>query len=685
MGNDHLNNATYLLNDLLSGDESIDNREDFKNLTEADIRRALKLILENEVLSTEQKNFFIENSWRIFYRDKPPTISEFMTTKYLGPTGLSVYDHVRDTLDTFFHPLSEKRHLILAAGIGWGKSFAATIAILYIVVHLVLMKDPKKYFGLSQASSIVNAMISFSLKKAKQLLVQPFYQILLSSPFFHRVKQEEYLERKQIEYGTSKVCWTSASKMEGAFQFSNDVHILTASDPANLLGLSLLTAALSELSFFIERGISPETIWRVYNDCKNRIYSRFGYRYFANTIMDSSPNSFDLPIDKYVFSGKAEIDKFDGDIRRNMVVTSTHWDVHPSKYPLWQRTGETFSVYRGDAGKPPKILGIEDIDEYDPNEIYHVPIDIRNSFEQDIKKMVKDYCGWPAGGDGKLIDDYNTIENMFSFQLQNINHPLNVSADKQPEELIWNLIYKDFFIQSGNGYVFYRAPNAYRSIHADLSESGDMTGLSMAHIEVNEQGEKVVVVDFSLALSPEKSRINLDAIPLFILDLVNKGRINIFKFTADKYASSNIIQRLKREGIDSALLSVDKSLAPYHTMISWMKNERIKAGRNVVLKNNLKSLVEITNDKDRQIIDHRKGKVVYSDSGDWEHSLMGINAKDVSDSVAGASFTMISEFKAIPRYQWSDSSEGIDEQSTTIRIEEEALNKVYEKYKMKVG
>lgn len=682
-------NATYLVKDLVAGDPNVETREDYQNLSGEDLRQAIKLILQNGNFNDAQKAYFLENTWRIHYKDKPPTISDFLTDAYIGPTALSIYPHVEDVLKDFWHPLSEYRHLLMSPHIGWGKSLAAAISALYVLVHLALMKNPKRYFNQSEAASIVVALISFSMKKATQLLVKPFYNILLTSPFFHRVKQEEHLENKQREYGTSRICWTTASKMEGAFQFTNDLHILTASDPANLLGLSMIQAVMSELSFFIDRGISPEMISRVYNDAKSRIYSRFGSRYFATTIMDSSPNDYDLPIDNYIFSGKAAAETDDEGVHRNYVVTGAHWEQEAFKslYPQWLKTGRTFPVFRGDSGQAPEVLTEEKSNEYSKEEVYHVPIDLRNAFETDTKKMVKDYCGWPAGGEGKLIEDYHAIEQMFSSQLQNIYTAISAPANQHPEELVWNRVRDAFFIRSGrNAYEIYRAPREPRALHMDLSESGDVSGLSMAHMELNPSGEKVVVADFTLAISPEKSRINLDAIPLFILDLARKGRVPFFRITADSYGSANIIQRLKREGFSAERLSVDRDVSPYHIFVSWMKNGRIKAGRNIFLKNNLKSLIEITNDKGRQLIDHQKGKIVYDDGGGWGTSAMGVNAKDISDSLTGAAFTLINDYKAVPGYQWIDDEEvnqtpvGEAADGTTPAVRKDLLDQINAKF-----
>ena len=64
--------------------------------------------------------------------------------------------------------------------------------------------------------------------------------------------------------------------MEGAIQFSNDLHILIVSSLGSLLGLSILTGALTEISFFLGQGVSAEAIAQMYNDLKGRIWSRFG-------------------------------------------------------------------------------------------------------------------------------------------------------------------------------------------------------------------------------------------------------------------------------------------------------------------------------------------------------------------------------------------------------------------------
>ena len=194
---------------------------------------------------------------------------------------------------------------------------------------------------------------------------------------------EERLNFKQEEY-PDEICFTTAGRM-GVFQFYNDVHYIVTSSPSGILGLNMITATLSEISFFIDKGFSVEYINRIYQDSKKRVHSRFGYKYFAGTVIDSSPNDIELsPIDKYIFEGEAYKDK------RNYIVTGPQWEFLPKNYPIWQETGDTFPVFRGNSGKPPEILSDETINKYPEDQIYNVPIDVKGLFEDDLLKAVKD-------------------------------------------------------------------------------------------------------------------------------------------------------------------------------------------------------------------------------------------------------------------------------------------------------
>ncbi len=626
--------------------------------TQDRIAGLLDKIILNPELSEAQKIYRLKNLWTEVYEYEPPSIDEFLSSKWIGAIADKIYPHVRRDIKDYLNPASGKRVLALSTCIGYGKSSIASLLAIYTVVQLAYMKKPKAVFNLNEMGSIVIALMSFTQKKVNQLLLQPFHNILRASPMFEKVRQEDRLEPKQEELdkkGEGKIAYTSAGRM-GAFQFNKDIHITISSDRSDILGLNIILGIISEISFWIKRGVSVEEIWGTFSDMRERVNSRFAHRYLSGVILDSSPLDLSLsPIDKWIYEGDAITDP------EVMVVNAKHWEVFPEKYPQWRHTGETIPVFRGDASMPPKVLDKTELDKYDPHTIYQFPIDtkqsLRNNFE--LKKIVADLAGWPAGGLAKLIEDARYLDTMFTDSLNSIYGSITAPEEKDPDKLIWNKVKDIFFIRVGKRYEFYRAPKAQRTLHMDLAESGDMACLAMSHMELNQDtGEKIAVCDFVIVISPESSRINLDAICNFIIDLKKLGSIHFHKVTADQYQSSDMLQRLKRADIDVEKLSVDKETTPYRIVVSWILNEKVRAGKNIFLKNNLLNVTEVQTDSGKVKIDHTKGQRVYTDKGDWNTSLMGTNAKDASDAFVGSTYTLVTELNnKVPQYIWRQLEE----------------------------
>ena len=679
-----MQNVVSMLKDVMHGDYSVLEREDYQGITGVEIREATNLIVNNNLLSREEQNYWLNNIWKINYHHKPPTVEEYLTPAWLGEVGDTIYDHVKDDICTFLNPISNKRVLALSCAIGYGKSFLSALIAIYIVIHLSYMRDPKKFFGLNKAGSFAVVLMSFTKEKVGQILLQPFANILHSSPIFDRTLREDKLEYKQEHIDPWHIAYTTAGRM-GAFQFTQDIHITTISNRAQLLGLNIIFGIASEISFWIKKGISVEEIWGSFTDLRERVNSRFHSRYLTGVVLDSSPLDLSLsPIDRWLYTGEAKKDP------EVMIVNKKHWEVFPERYPQWRKTGKTFPVFRGTSAKAPKIIKDDvELSNYDKQDIIDVPIDKLNSFKSNLKKQIADYAAWPAGGLSKVIEEKSILENCFTSQLSNIYDYVYAPSSSPPEHLIWNQIRDQFFIEVKKDYYqFYRAPMALRTIHVDLSEKNDVSGIAMTHFENNEKGDSLIIVDFAFGISPQEHTINLDAVAEFIIDLKKIGNIRIFKATADQWQSVSLIQRLKREGIKSEKLSVDKDMSPYRLIVSWMQNERLKLGYSILVKNNFLSLIEITSDKGHTKIDHTKGDIVYNDGGDWDVSFMGTNAKDVSDALTGAGFTLVTEVSEKPKYVWKDeaylyeeiSIENNKEEENTITIRKDILENVKNKF-----
>ena len=83
-------------------------------------------------------------------------------------------------------------------------------------------------------------------------------------------------------------------------------------------------------------------------------------------------------------------------------------------------------------------------------------------------------------------------------------------------------------------------------------------------------------------------------------------------------------------------LSVDSSTDPYIYMLGLIETGRLFSGKNLHLKNNLKSIKFVKTKKSRKTkVDHDASRpVILEGNTNWGTSLIGSYAKDASDATA---------------------------------------------------
>ncbi len=594
-----------------------------------DINSALTTILGDVNLTDARKLDLTNNLWKVNFTRKPPTPEEFLTEPWIGETANSLYTHIRDAFITFFDPTKPYRNLVEYYPIGSGKSVLVALIKGYIAAVDYYLRDKKQFFKLSPTTLICDATVSLTMDMSYDLNIVPMLNYMETSPKFCRVKQEAQLLKHRKD-DLDKIYFTTATK-GGSLLRIGDLFYRTVSEPAQLLGLTLQMVSLTELGFLQEKGMKPETVMRLLNDSKGRIYSRFGNHYLARSVIDSSPNDLNNPVDRYIMY---ECEKDPATMR----LMGQKWKLQPHLFPKFEKTNETFPMFKGSASKEVKIIEDADLDKYDVNDIFNVPIDIKQLAIDSPTKVMKDYCGWPSGSDAKLISNPDTIERLFNPNLKNFYTFTHAPSSQPPEGLLWDYVKKELFVYSGQGnlYEFYRNPYAERFICGDLSVKHDMASVSMVHLEKNLKGEKVYIGDFTLVIMSTKEEINLDAIYHLFVDLKRFGKINIKMSSFDQFQSSDIRQRLNRHEIESIRYSVDSSTEPYLNFISYMNQGRVQLGRNLIIKNNMKSLINTKTQTGKARIDHEKGEWHDLDKTDWNTSRMGYYGKDGTDSLVAA-------------------------------------------------
>jgi hypothetical protein len=652
-------------------------------------------------------------------------------------------------------------------------SYLSTLLNIYIGVHLSLMRNPYKYFGLNPASVLTQLLISYSLKKSSELLLEPMVAILESSPFFEKVHTREGMIKRDQDFERQghidKIFWTTAVPTS-AIQFSGGANFKLASSPHSLLGLTVVQATLSELAFFREAGkalaldeliitdrgirtmaevqvgdkvLSPsgdytevvaipwegvddlyeiemedgrivrcnakhlwpvtyrkngqtvhevvetqfmidhpeiefdiqevyyanysmaivksikkigqapqkcirvansdglfvlsnklvthnsdDYIMRLFNDAKSRVDSRMKGNYFGRTVLDSSPNTLDSPIDEYIIN-HAKSDPI------NYIVQGSMWKWSPEDYDM----SKTFFVYVGGKGQPPRILETEEEkQQLPPTKLIEVPMSQLQFFKDDIYKSLKDRAGIPAGSADQLVYDYTKIEGIFHPKIRNVYSHIYASSEEPSANLIWDQIDPIFFKTRAGRKEFWYKPHIPRFVSVDLSISGDVTGIAMTHAErIADSDNQMFVSDFNFAIAPGKGRVNIDAVKFFIQDLRDKGNLNIACVSFDQFQSEAVIQYLKLAGFNVEKVSVDSTVDPYMFMLSLLDTKHLMLGRNLYVKNNLKSLKLVKTRSGKQKVDHGDERPVITTGSElWETSLIGTYAKDCTDALAAS-------------------------------------------------
>lgn len=679
-------NLQSIITDIAAGDKDAMKRPEFSCLNWNAIRAAIKWLNETDNLSDTAKVDLATNAWRLNFKCKPPTPEEFLTEKYIGPTAESIYAPVKKAFLESMDFNKPYRTTVLSCCIGWGKSLLTVLTNLYIATHFAMMWHPYKFFGQSASSVYTQVLCGWNQKKASELLLEPFMNILETSPYFVKSRTHGELIDQANDNDIDKyIYWTTATKTS-ALQMQNGVNFKIASSPGGILGQTIISGSMSELSFFVDEGWTEDNILKFFTKMRKRIDSRMNGNIYGRFILDSSPNTLESCIDKWIWEDAPKDPK-------NYIITGSTWKHFPNQFKKYyidydkdpklvkKDFVDGWPLFRGGNGSPPQVIEVPaQLDQFDPKDILWCPtervtkngvINLRDSARENPIEFIRDWCGIPTSSADRIFYDAKVVEDIFDNNLKNVYGGLDIPASEEPEHLIWNKVKGLLFNKVIDKYYFYYEPNLPRVASIDLAISGDVASISVSHVErskdlIDATGNpaKIYVTDFAIPVIPKNSIINLDAFKFFLLDLRRLGNMNIRYVSFDGFQSRSIMQSLQRNGFNVQLLSVDKQNEPYQSLIDYAFHRRWKCGKSVMMKNNLLSLEISTRKTGTKKIDHKNGEEncyadefcplngVYSEQS-WRFSKVGYCAKDLTDCVA-ANITLLDEYdnEFLPITQW---------------------------------
>ena len=150
------------------------------------------------VLLEAQSGHFeaIEDLHSLVYDEIPVSMEEFILSReYLNLRGL-INAEKTEILCEFAQP--QVRKLWCAAGSGAGKSFMVSIAMAWMIYHVMCLKRPDLFYMLGPGSRIAVINLSVSKDQAKDVIFSEFLARLNHSPWFNRHGYEPLTSRCQF-------------------------------------------------------------------------------------------------------------------------------------------------------------------------------------------------------------------------------------------------------------------------------------------------------------------------------------------------------------------------------------------------------------------------------------------------------------------------------------------------------
>lgn len=564
--------------------------------------------------------------WDVDYLRKPVSVEKLLDdTYYFGSLTKDLYPIWRKEIIDIFSPRKQVSEVIFGGCIGSGKTTVACICMAIQLYYISCLRDPHAYYGLIKGSTIALGIYSVTKTQAQDSSFAKIMTYVSESPYF----KENYPHNTRIK---SKI----------AFQ-KGAVQVICGSNELHAIGLDLISFLLDEANFLRDprKPRSGESsvgeAYKLYNGARNRVRSRFmrkGGVTPGKVFLISSKQTHRAFLEQHVEEVSDEIHK--GTVK---LLEYSRWGILEGS-KKWKDLGLNrcgrFRVELGDQIYPSRVIPEGEEARVDAG-VIEVPVLYWNEFDADVDQALRDIAGIATYGISPLFHNKRVIHACIDKDLQ---HPFTrdvLSLDLENDIMLDTFFLPErMFVIRRSTYVPKLNPWAPRFIHIDLGLTGDCAGIGCVHPsgfkEVRRsRGDGTyyidkcpqINVDFVLRiLPPAGSEIDISKIRSFIIYLKDMG-LPIVKVTCDGFSSRDMIQIMRKIGLDSHVFSVDRNDTPYLHLRQAYIEKRIHVYDYKPLTIELSDLER---DIEKRKVDHPHTSPITGKAG----------SKDVSDGLAGA-------------------------------------------------
>jgi hypothetical protein len=297
------------------------------------------------------------------------------------------------------------------------------------------------------------------------------------------------------------------------------------------------------------------------------------------------------------------------------------WEAMPQKF----YSGKKFFVQiptahtrGGMFDEKPREATLVTLDNYKGKtfEVVAVPEESKESFRKDFLASLRDIAGVPLERVSRFVDLPLAKQAQEShLQYYQTQLFLNDKFTLTPTAVFEEILNYEFMTK-----LIHKGPFA---LHVDLALSQDSAGIAISHV-IGSKGQDQTyfpiygVSGAAKATPPVIGEIDLKRLGQLVVEI--SKYLELLAVTMDRFQSAYLSQVCRLNQIQTNIVSVDRSTAPYDTFNYALKDERIYLPPSDALNEELASLYQ----------DNVKGAI--------DHDKLG--SKDMSDAIAASIYTL---------------------------------------------
>jgi intein/homing endonuclease len=607
------------------------------DIVPVDTISSTKIRNELGVPSKEWKKYRVPNG-RYMGRDKFVEIEEkFGLPDWCFSWGNFFWDRLKSyTVDNEVSPVYDVEVPVtqnfITNGVIVHNTTFSDIGLAYMFYEICMLRDPQATYGLMPGSEIVLVCFNRDQRLARDVTFGGFKRKIEVSPFFQNLG---------LKFGTSELVYPR----------KNIKVIAVSARSANALGKDVFGGVIDETDFMegsILKGGLPAPGEKsfaelLHESILRRMKSRYDRAGFlpGKLFLSSSARHKQSFTNRRISEASTDPNVFCRDYALYDVAPENRF----SKERFWVLVGTERIDHEIISRKKYRDLGLEGRGKLEEQgcKFIRVPMNFRPDFERNIEDAIRDVAGVVTVSQAPFFQIrsrlYAAIDPTIRMPYAAESWITDVTPNIRWEEMV---AFRRRRISAGRYTEELRPirhPDAPRHVHIDLSLGvSDPAGICIAHIadmiDMERRGsegepiiESVPMIETDLILQilpPPGREIDFGAIRALIYDFERHG-YSIAYVTLDSFQSRDMLQQLGNQGIEGAIVSVDKTVDPYVCLKTAFYEGRIGMYKHTILLEELEQLQR----------DEVKGKVDHPSGG----------SKDVADSLCGCVYSLTTEHR----------------------------------------